>query len=74
MNLVQESEARSQEGSEGLRLQASSDFREAPDLIRALFAAGATPGEVRASVMEVFSPPRVTAMAERRPRYGVLPA
>eukprot|EP00969_Alexandrium_andersonii_P198665 8773886-Alexandrium_andersonii.AAC.1 len=24
--------------------------------------------------MEVFSPPRVTAMAERRPRYGVLRA
>eukprot|EP00969_Alexandrium_andersonii_P164978 7292991-Alexandrium_andersonii.AAC.1 len=24
--------------------------------------------------MEIFSPPRVTAMAERRPRYGVLPA
>eukprot|EP00969_Alexandrium_andersonii_P212208 9371272-Alexandrium_andersonii.AAC.1 len=24
--------------------------------------------------MEVFSPPRVTAMAERGPRYGVLPA
>eukprot|EP00969_Alexandrium_andersonii_P191392 8453858-Alexandrium_andersonii.AAC.1 len=24
--------------------------------------------------MEVFSPPRVIAMAERRPRYGVLPA
>eukprot|EP00969_Alexandrium_andersonii_P045875 2013021-Alexandrium_andersonii.AAC.1 len=31
---------------------------EAPDFIRALFAAGATPGEVRASVAEVFSPPR----------------
>eukprot|EP00969_Alexandrium_andersonii_P271317 11991698-Alexandrium_andersonii.AAC.1 len=24
--------------------------------------------------MEVFSPPRVTAVAERRPRHGVLPA
>eukprot|EP00969_Alexandrium_andersonii_P116404 5145991-Alexandrium_andersonii.AAC.1 len=46
----------------------------APDFVRALFAAGATPGEVRASVAEVFSPPRVTAMAERRPRLGVLPA
>eukprot|EP00969_Alexandrium_andersonii_P275559 12177554-Alexandrium_andersonii.AAC.1 len=46
----------------------------APDFIRALFAAGATPGEVRASVAEVFSPPRVTATAERRPRLGVLPA
>eukprot|EP00969_Alexandrium_andersonii_P326859 14443416-Alexandrium_andersonii.AAC.1 len=52
----------------------SSDLRDAPDFSRALFAAGATPGEVRASVVEVFSPPRVTAMAERRPRYWVLPA
>eukprot|EP00969_Alexandrium_andersonii_P009308 407035-Alexandrium_andersonii.AAC.1 len=44
-----------------------------PTSIRALFAAGATPGEVRASVTEVFSPPRVAAMAERRPRYGSSP-
>eukprot|EP00969_Alexandrium_andersonii_P149192 6596867-Alexandrium_andersonii.AAC.1 len=29
---------------------------------------------MRASVAEVFSPPRVTAMAERRPRLGVIPA
>eukprot|EP00969_Alexandrium_andersonii_P186793 8253245-Alexandrium_andersonii.AAC.1 len=36
---------RDREGSEGLRLRASSDLRNAPDLIRALFAAGATPGE-----------------------------
>eukprot|EP00969_Alexandrium_andersonii_P263570 11649628-Alexandrium_andersonii.AAC.1 len=47
---------------------------EAADLARALFAAGATPGEVRASVCEVYSPPRVTAAAARRPRIGVLPA
>eukprot|EP00969_Alexandrium_andersonii_P306704 13558732-Alexandrium_andersonii.AAC.1 len=67
MNLVQENEAWSQGGSEGLCLRASSDLRGAPDFIRALFAAGATPGEARASVLEVFSPPCVTAMAERRP-------
>eukprot|EP00969_Alexandrium_andersonii_P127225 5623356-Alexandrium_andersonii.AAC.1 len=74
MNLVQEGEDGPQEGSESLRLRAVSDPCGAPDFIRALFAAGAMPGEVRASVMEVFSPPRVAARAERRPRYGVLPA
>eukprot|EP00969_Alexandrium_andersonii_P159259 7035974-Alexandrium_andersonii.AAC.1 len=47
---------------------------DAPDLIRTLFAARATPGEVRASVAKVSSPPRVTAMGERRPRLGVRPA
>eukprot|EP00969_Alexandrium_andersonii_P160837 7107897-Alexandrium_andersonii.AAC.1 len=64
MNLVQEGEDRSQEGSESLRLRTVSDPRDAPDFTRALFAAGATPGEVRASVVVVFSPPRVAAMAE----------
>eukprot|EP00969_Alexandrium_andersonii_P110911 4895650-Alexandrium_andersonii.AAC.1 len=48
--------------------------RDAPEFIRALFAAGATPGKVRVSVLEAFSPPRVAAMAERRPRYGAVPA
>eukprot|EP00969_Alexandrium_andersonii_P141624 6262911-Alexandrium_andersonii.AAC.1 len=72
MNIVQEGEDWAQEGSESLRLRAASDPCDAPDFIRALFAAGATPGEVRASVMEVFSPPRVAAMAERRPRYGAV--
>eukprot|EP00969_Alexandrium_andersonii_P303742 13427318-Alexandrium_andersonii.AAC.1 len=68
MNLVQEGEDWSQEGSESLRSRAVSDSCDAPDFIRAQFAAGATPGEVRASVMEEFSPPRgVAAMAERRP-------
>eukprot|EP00969_Alexandrium_andersonii_P090332 3988848-Alexandrium_andersonii.AAC.1 len=67
MNLVQEGEDRSQGGSESLRSRTVSGPCDAPDFIRALFAAGAKPGEVRASVMEVFSPPRVTAMAERRP-------
>eukprot|EP00969_Alexandrium_andersonii_P005777 250647-Alexandrium_andersonii.AAC.1 len=56
------------EGQSGRCLLASSDLEEAPDFIRALFAAGATLGEVRALVAEVFSPPRATAMAERRPR------
>eukprot|EP00969_Alexandrium_andersonii_P009433 412253-Alexandrium_andersonii.AAC.1 len=67
MNLVQEGEDRSREGSESLRSWTAPDPCGAPDFIRALFAAGATPGEVRASVTEAFSPPRVTAMAERRP-------
>eukprot|EP00969_Alexandrium_andersonii_P129346 5715273-Alexandrium_andersonii.AAC.1 len=31
------------------------------DFIRALFAAGAAPGEARASVAEALSPPRVAA-------------
>eukprot|EP00969_Alexandrium_andersonii_P113644 5021924-Alexandrium_andersonii.AAC.1 len=60
----------SQEGQSGRRLLASSVAEGAPAFIRALFAAGATPGEVRASGAEVFSPPRATAMVERRPRLG----
>eukprot|EP00969_Alexandrium_andersonii_P194981 8613404-Alexandrium_andersonii.AAC.1 len=44
---------------------------EAIDLARALFAAGAS-HETRATLAEVFSPPRVTAQAERRPGLGVL--
>eukprot|EP00969_Alexandrium_andersonii_P208047 9189497-Alexandrium_andersonii.AAC.1 len=63
-------EITSPEGQGGRCLLAGSALKDAPDLIRALFAAGATPGEVRASVTEVFSPPRVTAMAERRLRLG----
>eukprot|EP00969_Alexandrium_andersonii_P356966 15447713-Alexandrium_andersonii.AAC.1 len=47
---------------------------EAVEFARALFAAGATPGEVRATIAEVFSPPRVAARAERWPGLGVLPA
>eukprot|EP00969_Alexandrium_andersonii_P092420 4080769-Alexandrium_andersonii.AAC.1 len=56
--------------------EALDDEREAEavDLTRALFAAGATPGELRATVAEVFSPPRVTAQTEKRPGLGVLPA
>eukprot|EP00969_Alexandrium_andersonii_P062859 2768378-Alexandrium_andersonii.AAC.1 len=45
MNLVQEGEDRPQEGSESLRLRTVSDPCDAPDFIRALFTAGATPGE-----------------------------
>eukprot|EP00969_Alexandrium_andersonii_P042125 1847623-Alexandrium_andersonii.AAC.1 len=67
-------ESTSQEGQSGRRLLASPAPESAPDFARALFAAGATPGEVRASVAEFLSPPKVTAMAERRPRLGVLPA
>eukprot|EP00969_Alexandrium_andersonii_P232465 10264003-Alexandrium_andersonii.AAC.1 len=46
MNLVQDGEDWSQEGSESLRLRTVSDPCDAPDFIRALFAAGAMPGEV----------------------------
>eukprot|EP00969_Alexandrium_andersonii_P225473 9957657-Alexandrium_andersonii.AAC.1 len=67
-------EVDSQEGQSGWRALAGSAPEGAPDLIRALFAAGATPGEVRALVAAVFSPPRVTAVAEKRPRLGVPPA
>eukprot|EP00969_Alexandrium_andersonii_P281622 12449488-Alexandrium_andersonii.AAC.1 len=52
----------SQEGQGGRCALAGSAPEGAADFIRALFAAGATPGEVRASVAEVFSPPRVTAV------------
>eukprot|EP00969_Alexandrium_andersonii_P143148 6328181-Alexandrium_andersonii.AAC.1 len=58
----------------GRRVLAVPALAEAVDLARALFAAGATPGEVRVTVAEVFSLPRVTAMAERNPRLGVLSA
>eukprot|EP00969_Alexandrium_andersonii_P049881 2189053-Alexandrium_andersonii.AAC.1 len=62
------------EGQGGRRLSAAPAAEDAADFIRALFAAGAIPGEVRASVAEVFPPPRVTAMVERSPRLGVIPA
>ena len=58
----------------GARLDGRGEREEATDLIRALFAAGAAPGEVRASVTEVDSQPRVTAAAALRPHLGVLPA
>eukprot|EP00969_Alexandrium_andersonii_P055591 2449646-Alexandrium_andersonii.AAC.1 len=45
-------ESMSQEGQSGRCVLASSAPEAAPDFIRALFAAGATPGEVRASVAE----------------------
>eukprot|EP00969_Alexandrium_andersonii_P016144 706878-Alexandrium_andersonii.AAC.1 len=48
----------------------AEEREEAADLARALFAAGATPGEVRASTCEVYSPPRVTAAAARQLRIG----
>eukprot|EP00969_Alexandrium_andersonii_P164474 7269407-Alexandrium_andersonii.AAC.1 len=50
MNLVERQSERS--------AWADSIPESAPDLIRALVAAGATPGEVRASVAEIYSPPR----------------
>eukprot|EP00969_Alexandrium_andersonii_P344829 15242586-Alexandrium_andersonii.AAC.1 len=50
--------AESQEGLGSPSTRASPGPRDAPGFIRALFAAGATPGEVRASVMDAFSPPR----------------
>eukprot|EP00975_Prorocentrum_lima_P053398 11197533-Prorocentrum_lima.AAC.1 len=71
MGLLESSSSRSSSShSSASSPSASPALDEAPDFIRALFAAGATPGEVRASVAEVFSPPRITAMAERRPRLG----
>ena len=58
----------------GACLDGLGEREEAADLIRALFAAGATPGKARASVTEVYSQPRVTAMAALRPHLGVLSA
>eukprot|EP00969_Alexandrium_andersonii_P037172 1628967-Alexandrium_andersonii.AAC.1 len=40
------------EGESSRGFSAGSVLESAPDFIRALFAAGATPGEVRASVAE----------------------
>eukprot|EP00969_Alexandrium_andersonii_P285156 12606171-Alexandrium_andersonii.AAC.1 len=57
MNLM-ELLAGSQEGLSGRRVPAAPAPEEAVDLAWALFAAGATPGEVRATVADVFSPPR----------------
>eukprot|EP00975_Prorocentrum_lima_P043159 9061491-Prorocentrum_lima.AAC.1 len=62
------------EGVLGRSLERDTERPEAADLVRALLVAGATPGEARASVCEVYSPPRVTAVAARHPRVGVLPA
>ena len=49
------------------------DVDEAADLVRALFSVGASPVEAKAVLVEVFSPPRVTARASQFPRFGVLP-
>eukprot|EP00969_Alexandrium_andersonii_P193003 8525324-Alexandrium_andersonii.AAC.1 len=67
-------DSRSEEGACGPSVRTGKPPEEAVDLARALFAAGATPGEVRAKVAEVFSPPRATAAAARNPRFGVSPA
>eukprot|EP00969_Alexandrium_andersonii_P174213 7702662-Alexandrium_andersonii.AAC.1 len=48
----------------------AEEHSEAVDLARALFSAGAAPGEARASICEVYSPPRATAAAARQPRFG----
>eukprot|EP00969_Alexandrium_andersonii_P332809 14708060-Alexandrium_andersonii.AAC.1 len=66
--------ARSEEGVCGPSFGAGKHLEGAVDLARAFFAAGATPGEVRATVAGVFSPPRVTAAAASNPSLGVLPA
>ena len=46
---------------------------QAADLIRVLMDLGASPGETRAVIAEVFSPPRVTAAAARFPQFEALP-
>ena len=46
---------------------------EAADLVRYVFALGASPVQAKALLTEVYSPPRVTAQATRFPCYGVLP-
>eukprot|EP00969_Alexandrium_andersonii_P357686 15449355-Alexandrium_andersonii.AAC.1 len=57
-------------GLGGRRMSATPAPAKAVDLARAMFAPGATPGEVRATVAEISSPPRITATAERNPRSG----
>eukprot|EP00969_Alexandrium_andersonii_P199455 8809103-Alexandrium_andersonii.AAC.1 len=59
--------ARSEEGACGPSVRTGEAPEEAVDLARALFAAGATPGEARATVAEVFSLPRATAAATHNP-------
>ena len=49
------------------------DIEEAADLARALFSVGASPVEAKAVLMEIFSPPRVTAQASKYPRFGLIP-
>eukprot|EP00969_Alexandrium_andersonii_P324289 14329879-Alexandrium_andersonii.AAC.1 len=58
----------------GRPFESAEERLEAAGPARAFFAAGAAPGEARASVSEVYSPPRATAAAARCPRVGVLPA
>ena len=45
----------------------------AADLARVLLSMGASSTEAKAVLVEVYSPPRVTAHATRYPCYGVLP-
>ena len=52
---------------------AGGEADEASDLVRVVFDLGASPGEVRALITEVVSPPRVTAPATQFPHYGALP-
>eukprot|EP00969_Alexandrium_andersonii_P102160 4509203-Alexandrium_andersonii.AAC.1 len=54
----------------GRDFESTEERNEAVDYVRALFAAGAAPGEARASICEVYSPPRATAAAARQPRIG----
>ena len=52
----------------------SAEQREtATQILRAVFALGASPVEAKALVTEIFSPPRVAQHAARFPSYGVLP-
>eukprot|EP00969_Alexandrium_andersonii_P177951 7868924-Alexandrium_andersonii.AAC.1 len=57
----------SEEGACGPSVRTGRTPKEVVDLARALSAAGATPGEVRATVAEVFPPSRATAAAARNP-------
>eukprot|EP00969_Alexandrium_andersonii_P306920 13568324-Alexandrium_andersonii.AAC.1 len=54
------------EGVLGRPFECAEERLEAVGLVRALFAAGATPGEVRAPVCKVLLPP-----ARRRRRRGI---
>eukprot|EP00969_Alexandrium_andersonii_P032921 1437693-Alexandrium_andersonii.AAC.1 len=60
-------DARSEEGACGPSVRTGKLLGQAVDLARALFAAGASPGEARATAAEVFPPPQVMAAAARDP-------
>ena len=51
----------------------AAKLAEIETLLNTMLALGATHSEANSALVEVYSPPRVTAVAKKFPRYGVLP-